>query len=102
MFFVSDGEVNGRNVADSETEQEAPDSVNVESIKTPTSTASSGKYSIKLKNWKIPKFMRKTSTGSSKPDIDVDFVSGATDASEDGYQQVSLPPACIAKKMTQK
>ncbi|XP_066145392.1 adenylate cyclase type 9 [Euwallacea fornicatus] len=79
-------------ILDSENEQDQPDSVTVESIKTPTSTASSGKYSIKLKNWKMPKFMRKTSTSSSKPDIDVDFVSGATDASEDGYQQV---PAII-------
>lgn len=93
-----EGEVNGRNVTDSENEQEVPDSANVESIKTPTSTASSGKYSIKLKNWKIPKFMRKTSTGSSKPDIDVDFVSGATDASEDGYQQVSLHFSQLNKK----
>lgn len=75
-------------ILDSENEQDPPDGVNVENIKTPTSTASSGKYSMKIRNWKIPKFMRKTSTTSSKPDIDVDFVSGTTDASEDGYQQV--------------
>lgn len=39
--------------------------------------------------------MRKTSTSSSKPDIDIDFVSGATDASEEGYQQVSLIKMCV-------
>ncbi|KAL1509814.1 hypothetical protein ABEB36_004495 [Hypothenemus hampei] len=78
-------------ILDSENEQDPSGSVNVQesSIKTPTSTASSGKYSIKLKNWKIPKFMRKSSAGDSKPDIDVDFVSGVTDTSgDDGYQQV--------------
>uniref|UniRef100_A0A1Y1K270 adenylate cyclase n=1 Tax=Photinus pyralis TaxID=7054 RepID=A0A1Y1K270_PHOPY len=31
-----------------------------DAIKTPTSTASSGRYSVKLKNWKIPSFLRKT------------------------------------------
>ncbi|KAF7264402.1 hypothetical protein GWI33_023316 [Rhynchophorus ferrugineus] len=75
-------------ILDSENEQDPPDGGNVENVKTPTSTASSGKYSMKLRNWKMPKFMRKSSATSSKPDIDVDFVSGATDASEDGYQQV--------------
>ncbi|CAH1127277.1 unnamed protein product [Ceutorhynchus assimilis] len=79
-------------ILDSENEQDPPEgSTKIEqSIKTPTSTASSGKY--KFKNWKIPKFIqphRKTSTASSKPDIDIDFVSGATDISEEGgYQQV--------------
>ncbi|XP_050315013.1 LOW QUALITY PROTEIN: adenylate cyclase type 9-like [Anthonomus grandis grandis] len=76
-------------ILDSENEQDPPDGSNVESVKTPTSTASSGKYSMKIRNWKIPKFMRKTSTTcDSKPEIDVDFASGVTDASEEGYQQV--------------
>ncbi|KAJ8967250.1 hypothetical protein NQ314_002977 [Rhamnusium bicolor] len=44
-------------------------------IKTPTSTASSGKYSVKLKNWKMPKFMRKTSDQRQDLEVDVFTVS---------------------------
>lgn len=57
----------------------------VEDIKTPTSTASSGKYTVKLKGWKIPKFMRKLSDHKPEIEIDVFTVSPLT---EDGYQQV--------------
>ncbi|KAH1019816.1 hypothetical protein HUJ04_009614 [Dendroctonus ponderosae] len=89
-------------ILDSEREQDPPDGVQVENIKTPTSTASSGKYSIKLKNWKIPKFMRKTSTSSSKSDIDVDFVptiiTTANDKKKDSVTTLSSRhedyPAC--------
>lgn len=57
----------------------------VEDIKTPTSTASSGKYTVKLKGWKIPKFMRKLS--DHKPDIEIDVFT-VSPLTEDGYQQV--------------
>lgn len=56
-------------------------------VKTPTSTASSGKYSVKLKNWKIPKFMRKLS--DQRPDMEVDvFTVSPLTSTDDGYQQV--------------
>lgn len=57
----------------------------VEDIKTPTSTSSSGKYTVKLKGWKIPKFMRKLS--DHKPDMEVDVFT-VSPLTEDGYQQV--------------
>lgn len=57
----------------------------VEDIKTPTSTASSGKYTVKLKGWKIPKFIRKLS--DHKPEVEVDVFT--VSPTEDGYQQVS-------------
>lgn len=53
--------------------------------KTPTSTSSSGRYSVKIKNWKLPKFLRKNeqkdadASDEQNPNCD-DFVSG--------YQQV--------------
>ncbi|KAG5893353.1 hypothetical protein JTB14_000119 [Gonioctena quinquepunctata] len=56
-------------------------------VKTPTSTASSGKYTVKLKNWKIPKFMRKLSDQRQDAEVDVFVVSPLTPM-EDGYQQV--------------
>ncbi|KAJ8919234.1 hypothetical protein NQ315_003817 [Exocentrus adspersus] len=56
-------------------------------IKTPTSTASSGKYSGKLKNWKIPKFMRKSSDQRQELEVDV-FTVSAEPSTDDGYQQV--------------
>nr|XP_023013791.1 adenylate cyclase type 9 [Leptinotarsa decemlineata] len=57
-------------------------------IKTPTSTASSGKYTVKLKNWKkMPKFMRKLSDQRQDVEVDV-FVVSPLSPSEDGYQQV--------------
>lgn len=56
-------------------------------IKTPTSTASSGKYSVKLKNWKIPKFMRKSSDQRQELEVDV-FTVSAEPSTDDGYQQV--------------
>lgn len=59
----------------------------VEDIKTPTSTASSGKYTVKLKGWKIPKFMRKLS--DHKPDMEVDVFT-VSPLTEDGYQQVII------------
>lgn len=62
----------------------------LEDIKTPTSTASSGKYTVKLKGWKIPKFMRKLS--DHKPDIEVDVFT-VSPLTEDGYQQVSYNEA---------
>lgn len=59
----------------------------VEDIKTPTSSASSGKYTVRLKGWKIPKFMRKLS--DHKPDIEVDVFT-VSPLTEDGYQQVII------------
>ncbi|CAH1996280.1 unnamed protein product [Acanthoscelides obtectus] len=44
---------------------------NDDDVKTPTSTASSGKYTVKLKNWKILKFIRKTSDPRQEMDVDV-------------------------------
>lgn len=69
-------------ILDSEAEQELDnDKVSCgenDSVKTPTSTASSGKYSMK-KSWKIPKFLRKEKDGEVG-----DVVLG----DESGYQQV--------------
>ncbi|XP_057671566.1 adenylate cyclase type 9 isoform X1 [Diorhabda carinulata] len=63
------------------------DSSFTDDIKTPTSTASSGKYAGKLKSWKIPKFMRKLS--DQKQDLEVDvFTVSPLPSTEDGYQQV--------------
>ncbi|XP_071056306.1 adenylate cyclase type 9 isoform X2 [Onthophagus taurus] len=45
-------------ILDSENEQDF-DPEQKEQVKTPTSTASSGKYSMKLKSWRIPKFLKK-------------------------------------------
>ncbi|XP_060530931.1 adenylate cyclase type 9 [Cylas formicarius] len=81
-------------ILDSENEQDINEGTNLEIVKTPTSTASSGKYSMKLKNWKIPKFRRKTETNNVKPEIDVDFVSGTTEPSDDGYQQIPTIIEC--------
>lgn len=65
------------------------DSSLTDDIKTPTSTASSGKYAGKLKNWKIPKFMRKLS--DQKQDLEVDvFTVSPLSSTEDGYQQVRI------------
>ncbi|XP_072383454.1 adenylate cyclase type 9 isoform X1 [Diabrotica undecimpunctata] len=63
------------------------DSSCTDDIKTPTSTASSGKYAVKLKNWKMPKFMRKLS--DQKQDLEVDvFTVSPLPPTEDGYQQL--------------
>ncbi|KAJ8939763.1 hypothetical protein NQ318_004177 [Aromia moschata] len=59
----------------------------MDDIKTPTSTASSGKYSMKLKNWKIPKFMRKASDQRQDMEVDV-FTVSAEPSSDEGYQQI--------------
>ena len=49
-------------ILDSENEQDGDackETSDCDNIKTPTSTASSGKYTVKLKSWKMPKFLRK-------------------------------------------
>nr|CAI5862287.1 unnamed protein product [Callosobruchus analis] len=66
------------------------DLTGLEDVKTPTSTASSGKYTVKLKNWKILKFIRKTSDPRQEMDVDVFTLSAPS--GEGGYQQV---PAII-------
>lgn len=79
-------------ILDSENEQEDSDGKEGnENIKTPTSTASSGRYSVKLKNWKMPKFLRK----SQNKDLDANAAENSTSICEDsvtnssGYHQVS-------------
>lgn len=77
-------------ILDSENEQEDELKEGSENVKTPTSTASSGRYSVKLKNWKIPKFLRK----SENKDLDKKEDNGNSSNCEDcvsnstGYQQV--------------
>lgn len=73
-------------ILDSENEQDVDSCKDVgvdgTNIKTPTSTASSGKYTVRLKSWKIPKFLRKNES----------FAEQQTSVQEDrilsGYQQV--------------
>lgn len=79
-------------ILDSEAEQDMEnDKISCgenESAKTPTSTASSGRYSMK-KSWKIPKFLRKT---DQKVDGEGNGESVAmceeTSVNPSGYQQV--------------
>lgn len=79
-------------ILDSENEQEIDkDKLSCgdeESVKTPTSTASSGKYSVKLKSFKMPKFLRKNE--QSKVDNIENNVQICDDntANISGYQQV--------------
>lgn len=72
-----------------------------QSSKSPTSTGSYGKYTIKLKNWKVPKFLRKYSDGppltSRKEEIlktQLDKEEGATGIEpvigNNGYHQVPI------------
>ncbi|CAG9864460.1 unnamed protein product [Phyllotreta striolata] len=63
------------------------DSSLTDDVKTPTSTASSGKYAGRLKNWKIPKFIRKLSDQKQELEVDV-FTVSPLSSTEDGYQQV--------------
>lgn len=77
-------------ILDSDNEQdEAGCKGEGEIIKTPTSTASSGRYSVKLKKLKVPKFLRK----SDQKDLDTGSVANASNSEEpvtsySGYQQV--------------
>ncbi|EFA02161.2 adenylate cyclase type 9 isoform X1 [Tribolium castaneum] len=76
-------------ILDSENEQDGGDickeTSDCDNIKTPTSTASSGKYSVKLKNWKMPKFLRKN---DGKPELDIEVPANSEDRISGGYQQV--------------
>lgn len=60
-----------------------------EEVRTPTSTTSTGKYTGKLKNWKIPKFMRKLSEQRQEMEVDV-FTAPPLVSSDDGYHQVII------------
>ncbi|XP_017779722.1 PREDICTED: adenylate cyclase type 9 [Nicrophorus vespilloides] len=89
-------------ILDSENEQEIEpekESGGSESVKTPTSTASSGRYSVKIKNWKIPKFLRK---GDQKDSMDIGMelpctsdCDGSIVVNPTGYTQV---PTIIESK----
>ncbi|KAF5280501.1 hypothetical protein FQA39_LY18046 [Lamprigera yunnana] len=62
-----------------------------EALKTPTSTASSGRYSVKIKNWKMPNFLRKSESNKSAHETSdlrnsVSVVEPLINSS--GYQQV--------------
>lgn len=65
-----------------------------EHVKTPTSTASSGRYSIKIRGWKIPVFLRKSESG--KPQSEVSSEAQSSPVCEEltitgsGYQQVNI------------
>lgn len=75
-----------------------------EAVKTPTSTASSGRYSVKIKNWKIANFLRKSDTNKTGNELpnDAQTTVGCEEPflPNAGYQQVptiietqnSLPP----------
>lgn len=76
-------------ILDSENEQEVENDKEIrlsgatDSAKTPTSTSSSGRYSVK--NWKLPKFLRK----NQQKDIEaVDSQHSNCDEPISGYQQV--------------
>lgn len=83
-------------ILDSEVEQETNDvekiSCEAECIKTPTSTTSAGRYSVKLKNWKIPKFLRKNEQQQQKAEADTSNGEGDAIVNPSGYSQV---PAII-------
>lgn len=71
-----------------------------DSIKTPTSTASSGRYSVKLKNWKMPKFLRKNDqTKASGEGSNLQNINNCDEAviNPSGYQQV---PTIIETQQT--
>ncbi|CAH1996279.1 unnamed protein product [Acanthoscelides obtectus] len=74
------------------------DLTGIEDVKTPTSTASSGKYTVKLKNWKILKFIRKTS--DPRQEMDVDVFTLSPPPGEGGYQQVPAIIEANGKKET--
>ncbi|KAK5644113.1 hypothetical protein RI129_007958 [Pyrocoelia pectoralis] len=62
-----------------------------DTIKTPTSTASSGRYSVKIKNWKIPSFLRKSDPSKTGNETDSQNVISCIEPflnSSSGYQQV--------------
>lgn len=78
-------------ILDSENEQETENDKDIrlggvsDSAKTPTSTGSSGRYSAKIKNWKLPKFLRKT----EQKDVEAsDAQNSSCDEQTCGYQQV--------------
>ncbi|RZC33874.1 adenylate cyclase type 9 [Asbolus verrucosus] len=81
-------------ILDSENEQDGEnckETNDCDNIKTPTSTASSGKYTVKLKSWKMPKFLRKTDqVGKTDLEIDQQVPSNSEDriSTSGGYQQV--------------
>lgn len=80
-------------ILDSENEHENV-TINVESkedggqAKTPTSTASSGKYSVKIKTWKIPKFLKKLETKDAGTEQNILSPEDSGTSSGVGYHQV--------------
>ncbi|KRT79686.1 Adenylate and Guanylate cyclase [Oryctes borbonicus] len=79
-------------ILDSENEHDNP---NIEcdskddngQVKTPTSTASSGKYSVKIKTWKIPKFLKKLDVKDTTAEQNMLTVDDSG-ISTTGYHQV--------------
>ncbi|KAF5308267.1 hypothetical protein FQR65_LT06260 [Abscondita terminalis] len=62
-----------------------------ETVKTPTSTASSGRYSMKIKNWKIASFLRKTDSNKASNELtDTQNSNSVVEPliNTSGYQQV--------------
>lgn len=63
-----------------------------EHVKTPTSTASSGRYSIKIRGWKIPVFLRKSESGKAQSEVSSEVQSSPVcedlTITNSGYQQV--------------
>ncbi|CAH1174032.1 unnamed protein product [Phaedon cochleariae] len=58
-------------------------------VKTPTSTASAGKGTSRLKSWKITNFVRKLADQRQEGDLDV-FTVSSLNSTDDGYQQVPM------------
>lgn len=89
-------------ILDSDNEQDASEKISCDegdSVKTPTSTASSGRYSVKLKNWKMPKFLRKNDQTKANDEGNLQSVTNCDDAviNPSGYQQV---PTIIETQQT--
>lgn len=60
-------------------------------IKTPTSTSSSGRYTVKVRNWKIPKFLKKTTEQRDNVMLEIEpgpVQSDLPSMNYTGYQQV--------------
>lgn len=69
-------------ILDSEAEQPEPEraagATRTDSAKTPTSTSSAGRYSVhKIRQWKLPKFLRKGAEPKDAESADVHTVNGA-------------------------
>lgn len=84
-------------ILDSENEQDSEKIISCndegDSVKTPTSTASSGRYSVKLKSWKMPKFLRKNDPSKANGESGnlQNIITNCDDTAvtnPSGYQQV--------------